>query len=457
MKSNLLFGLSLILALIKSDNLSAICPDYDIHLTTQQQVDHFSTTYYHCTEIREWRNLIIDGPGIFNLLGLAGLTDIGGNLIINNTQLTSLEGLHNIIRIGRDTWNGSLEITNNSLLQNLDGLRSLTFVGNHILIEDNWSLSSIDGLSDLISVGDFFFIHSNESLLEVTGINNLLSIGHNLSLYKNSWLNTISGFNSLASIGNKLFIVQNQRLDSISGFMALSTIGGELNLSNNPLLNICEGLCPVILASGIGGPITIGGNTNPCNSILDINTMCLAPLPSLPVNLISFRGMEEDNHILLVWETASEENHDYFQLERSSDGISFSSLGRLPGENSHKIIRQYEWLDTKALPGINYYRLAIVDLDGNVEYSQVISLNKRNNPKIRIYPTLANNWIRINTDEFQRWELEIFEYSGRRVLYRMLEKFDSKINIGELQNGIYVVRITSDQGEQMIQKIIRQN
>lgn len=92
----------------------------------------------------------------------------------------------------------------------------------------------------------------------------------------------------------------------------------------------------------------------------------------LPVQLISFTGNWQGADVLLQWQTAAEVNHDYFEVEKSLDGVSYTAIGRLNGNNGLGV-RNYLWLDTDAAGAPRlYYRLKIVSISGAVEYSDVV-------------------------------------------------------------------------------------
>jgi len=80
---------------------SQSCLPEGITFSTQAQIDNFHTNYPNCTQIEGSAVIWSSGTGINNLLGLNGLTSIGGNLIINNNNfLTNLSGLNSLTSIG---------------------------------------------------------------------------------------------------------------------------------------------------------------------------------------------------------------------------------------------------------------------------------------------------------------------------------------------------------------------
>ncbi len=112
----------------------------------------------------------------------------------------------------------------------------------------------------------------------------------------------------------------------------------------------------------------------------------------LPVTLVKFTAVKQDQTSLLSWTTASERNNKGFEVQRSADGKGFTAIGfvdtKAPGGNSQSELT-YNLIDNRPLTGNNYYRLKQVNLNGSFEYSVVRLLNFDKNQAIRIYPNPA--------------------------------------------------------------------
>ncbi|WP_420318343.1 T9SS type A sorting domain-containing protein [Ekhidna sp.] len=95
----------------------------------------------------------------------------------------------------------------------------------------------------------------------------------------------------------------------------------------------------------------------------------------LPVELVYFKGKAEDSYTYLYWSTASETNNAYFEIQRSSDGLSFEAIGQVEGFGNSNELIDYDYRDSKPIAGVNYYRLRQVDYDGQFEVHQIIQVN----------------------------------------------------------------------------------
>ena len=96
---------------------------------------------------------------------------------------------------------------------------------------------------------------------------------------------------------------------------------------------------------------------------------------SLPVELVSFDGKMYNDDVALEWTTASENNSDYFIIERSTDGSSWSKISELDAAGNSTQILNYITFDENPPRGIVYYRLKQYDFDGQNETFGPISVN----------------------------------------------------------------------------------
>ena len=103
---------------------------------------------------------------------------------------------------------------------------------------------------------------------------------------------------------------------------------------------------------------------------------------ALPISLISFTGKNsvtglDKNKNILSWSTASEQNNDYFNIEKTKDGKDWNSIARENGAGNSTTQLYYSFVDDNVESGINYYRLKQTDYDGKFKYSETISIDNR--------------------------------------------------------------------------------
>jgi hypothetical protein len=172
----------------------------------------------------------------------------------------------------------------------------------------------------------------------------------------------------------------------------------------------------------------------------------------LPVKLTSFSGHEINGKNLLQWTTANESNSNYFTIERSTDGQRFTAIGQVNAAGFSTTEIKYNFTDASPVDGINYYRLVMVDRDGSMEYSKIISINNKNSRSLLItYADLSAGssmaTIRVNSAKAQSANLAIIDVSGRVLLTTgvALQKGDNTINkaVPFISKGIYYIKIVT--------------
>ena len=118
-----------------------------------------------------------------------------------------------------------------------------------------------------------------------------------------------------------------------------------------------------------------------------IDNIELIEIFPLPIELISFEGVNIEGYNLLTWSSASEHNNDYYLLERSTDGIDWSVIKNQQGAGNSSIKIDYSFRDFTYEPTINYYRLSQVDFDGNSETFKMIAINNLGKSKQILFLT----------------------------------------------------------------------
>ncbi len=175
---------------------------------------------------------------------------------------------------------------------------------------------------------------------------------------------------------------------------------------------------------------------------------------TLPVRLVYFGVTAEENAVTIRWQTAEEENVSHFDLERSSDGLSWTRIAEVhsrPQEDTSS--PGYIYVDDDPPPGRNLYRLKIVDDDGTLAYSKLESVFLRS--EIRFYPNPVRDYLLVDYPSRTEASYEIFSSEGRTVLRGRLTQ-ENRIDLGALSSGLYVIRLVLDSGQVFTRRIIKE-
>ncbi len=173
----------------------------------------------------------------------------------------------------------------------------------------------------------------------------------------------------------------------------------------------------------------------------------------LPMTLLQFNGNRRGNTVVLQWETAEELNTSHFIVERSTDGIHFNAIQKVmvSGEGTGN----YTTADYQPLPGLLYYRLQMVDIDGRFTYSHTLSINNDNNT-ITVAPRLItdNSEIKVtHAASTQSAVIQITGIDGKVWLTQPVAKgsLQTTINTNWLVKGNYLVVYSGDGARTAVQ------
>ncbi|ADR23587.1 hypothetical protein MATR_25580 [Marivirga tractuosa] len=174
---------------------------------------------------------------------------------------------------------------------------------------------------------------------------------------------------------------------------------------------------------------------------------------ALPVQLLNFEAEQKQNGVLLKWATASEKNNSHFEIQKSTNGKDFETIGMVEGNgNSSKTI-EYDYTDYSSHGNISYYRLQQFDFDGENEYSPVVKIEFESKLfNVKLYPNPASNQIAIDFDqEVGSSVIQFVNTSGQTVKQENMEGGNSiQLDISDLANGYYQIIIWSQTKKGML-------
>ena len=171
----------------------------------------------------------------------------------------------------------------------------------------------------------------------------------------------------------------------------------------------------------------------------------------LPVNWVSFTADRINADAQLEWKTAREKRCDIYEVERSSDGVSFREIGREICRNNQSE-QVYRYLDLSPGKGTFYYRLRQVDTDGKFEYSPVRKLSFGEESNLMVYPNPTRERLQL-ANISPNAEIRLYDISGRMVLQLRSGQPFVTLSVGHLPAGIYELLITASDGERTIKKV----
>jgi hypothetical protein len=164
----------------------------------------------------------------------------------------------------------------------------------------------------------------------------------------------------------------------------------------------------------------------------------------LPLNIISFNGVNKGAINLLTWETSSEINTSYFSIERGDEGNHFAEIGKIAAKNGAQI-NNYNYEDAATSNNVVYYRLKETDKDGKVTFSNIIDIHQTLTSALHIFPNPAKTTCAIyfNSMADRNSVLKIFDLNGKQQKQILIKAGQSSvtIDVSSFSAGTYFCRL----------------
>lgn len=183
----------------------------------------------------------------------------------------------------------------------------------------------------------------------------------------------------------------------------------------------------------------------------------------VPIRLEYFKGSRQGKAHQFEWKVNCTSTQAVFALERSADGIHFTSIGGFTAAQE-RCLQAFNYSDGSPLSGLNYYRLKIIDVDGQSAYSNTVTLlNKETGfAFVNMVPSVVNHTavLNINSDINDKVQLVITDASGRQVQTQQAVLVPGgnpiTINASRLAAGVYQITGYTDAGRAKTIRFVKQ-
>jgi len=371
------------------------------------------------------RSLTINAGRTLLLSTAAVKNSSGGTTLTNNGIMTWQEGginasgaviNNNVLNISATAlWQFSGGLINNGILSNTGTPDLNTPVTNSIS-------GTIQGLATILFSNTF----TNNGIVAPGFSPGVLTVNGTQPFSASSTLNIEINNASGPGTGHD----QLQRNSNL-------TLAGTLTVTETG--TVPDGIYTIInLTSG-----TITGNfstinlptgytiqVNPTNVRVGKNT-------PLALNLITFTAKKtSDKKVILEWITTDEQNVSHFEVERSTDLVTFTRLADVEALNSTEG-GWYNYIDKTPLIKNNFYRLRMVDIDASAKLSPVITVYFNSTNEIVVFPTITTDKIQIQS--LEEIDVQVYSLSGTLLQQKYLTGHDF-IDLSDLPAGLYILK-----------------
>ena len=240
---------------------------------------------------------------------------------------------------------------------------------------------------------------------------------------------------------------------SVNPLITSSVTGGT-----NGLISVTTS---VVACRGLANGATPGANGSVlANYPLPVaNTLLCIPLAIQ--ELISFKYKEKNSAVILDWKFSDIKRIKEFELERSTDRNHFVSITRISKNQNYN----YNYIDLDLPSGFVYYRLKTFYLNGDVAYSEILTVIRSEGQDFQLMsispnPTDEISYLLIQSDKQVQLLLEVYNSIGQVIISdkSMLNRGTSRlaINLTEYNPGLYYIRLTQS-GKTIVKTILKSN
>jgi hypothetical protein len=430
-----------------------------------------------------------------------------GNIDASNASATVVFGGSSAQTIPASTFTGNI---NNLTLSNSEGLTT----NQSLTVANTLSLSSgvlTLGTNNLTLTGSLHasnngsstsFINTNSTgafirSISSTGVNYKFPVG--LSDYAPISVNFTGGTIASSTLASRA--VSGLHPDAVDGAYIRSNLYWQMNQSGmtNPQYNVSftypgvtngvgsseteanllpakwsastgwlsSGSCAICYSGTTMGTSSINTETktltwNGVTGFSDFGGFGEGNGSPLPVELLSFNGICDENQIQLTWSTASENNSDYFEILKSQDGENWRAVNKQAAAGFSTTLQMYSFIETEKSNNA-YYRLNQVDFNGdNKLYDPIFIDCEGNTSQLITYPNPSKNGFNIVISDSKlvgEATLIIRDAMGKEVLTKSISIAEGMnlfpIASYEIENGVYFITIEGENAQTKMIKHIK--
>jgi hypothetical protein len=443
---------------------SAQCPNTEIYLETQADVDNFATNYPNCTTLVNNLWIGTQPNNITNIGGLSSITS-AQNIYMRHAQISDFFGLRNLedaldLSIGYNNSMASLQgfnslqslvrlhVFSSSSIVSLSGIDNLQ-VADNITLFMNSSLTDISQLSFLVNVN--LLDISNNALSSLSGLENLQTVGNDLEI-SNELIENFNDLSSIETIGGSLRIRNNVQLYDLTAFSGLELLE-DLILIGSPLLSNLSGLENL---QNISGRLRIGFNPG----LIDLSVFSnLNSVRDFDIydneNLASLSGLE--NLQLISNRLLINRNTSLVSIDALND-LSTAQINEVGiVNNSNLAVCNNQFICSTIADSSVLKSLYNNDVGCNtlleVETSCLLaSTDIKLNKSVAVYPNPVSEFLRVAiSNEFILEGVTVFSILGQELINCKKEN----LNFSHLPRGIYFVEVATNKGS-ITRRVIKQ-
>ncbi len=163
---------------------------------------------------------------------------------------------------------------------------------------------------------------------------------------------------------------------------------------------------------------------------------------TLPVSFskpLQAKQKQKTTHI--TWSVSNQTSNDKYIIEHSLNAKDFLPIGEIKGDGNSTTEQHYEHTHPTPSPGMNYYRVKQIDIDGKYSYSNMAHVQyKGDGETIKFYPNPSSAHITIVVqDRHKNRSIQIYNSTGLLIKEASIDN-SNRVNVSDLPQGVYYIR-----------------
>lgn len=170
----------------------------------------------------------------------------------------------------------------------------------------------------------------------------------------------------------------------------------------------------------------------------------------LPLKFGDFKVYVKQNGVQLDWTTLTENNMSHFEIQRSTNGSNFATIGQVNARNLNSK-SAYSWFDAAPLADNNYYRIKAVDIDAKYDYTAIVRISfGKTMSGINLYPNpVKDKRLTFETGSMVsgQYKLAVYDFNGKTIYYQHFNHQGGSVSQSiqlpaGINSGIYHLQIS---------------
>ena len=242
--------------------------------------------------------------------------------------------------------------------------------------------------------------------------------------------------------------------------------GSSFTSNPNALIGIAHsngtvwGTCQQNSANNATNMVTLNGITS--FSPFAVGTIDPGGAP-LAIKIYYFNASKGNNANTLNWNALCSSSQATFEIQRSADGRDFNTINSITASQA-RCASPFSFDDASPLPGTNFYRIKMIDIDGKIDYTSIVKVGAqvKDMQLVGIVPNPVSTTAQLNvtTAQKDKIDLSIISLEGKVVSKSTVSVQSGSslisLDIANLATGAYFVRGVFSDGQVSTVKFVKQ-